>query len=105
MKKLAKAQKNVGLANNQLSELNQLLRGFNDKLNQTNLELAETSLLKEIYIGCYMDQCSIYIGKMEEYSQWEVKPDKKYFIELFRVSKNKIIGGGNYFGKLWGRNE
>lgn len=69
MKKLAKAQENVKLANNQLSELNQQLRGFNDKLNKTNLELAETSLLKEIYIGRYMDQCSIYIGKMEEYSQ------------------------------------
>ena len=50
-------------------DLNQQLQGFNAKLNQTNLELAETSLLKEIYIGRYMDQCSIYIGKMEEYSQ------------------------------------
>ncbi len=69
MKKLAKAQRNVELANNQLSELNQQLQGFNNKLNQTNLELAETSLLKEIYIGRYMDQCSVYIGKMDEYSQ------------------------------------
>ena len=69
MKKLAKAQKNVELANNKLSELNQQLQGFNNKLNQTNLELAETSLLKEIYIGRYMDQCSVYIGKMDEYSQ------------------------------------
>jgi hypothetical protein len=69
MKKLAKAQRNVELANNQLSELNQQLQGFNSKLNQTNLELAETSLLKEIYIGRYMDQCSVYIGKMDEYSQ------------------------------------
>lgn len=25
------------------------------------------------------------------------KPDKKYFIELFRISKNQIIWGGNYF--------
>jgi len=25
-------------------------------------------------------------------------PDKKYFTELFRVSKNQIIWGGNYFG-------
>lgn len=69
MKKLAKAQKNVELANNKLSELNQQLQGFNNKLNQTNIELAETSLLKEIYIGRYMDQCSVYIRKMDEYSQ------------------------------------
>jgi site-specific DNA-methyltransferase (adenine-specific) len=25
-------------------------------------------------------------------------PDKKYFDELFRISKNQIIWGGNYFG-------
>lgn len=69
MNKLAKAQKNVEQANHQLSIANQQLQGFNTALNQTNSALAETSLLKEIYIGRYMDQCSIYIGKMEEYSQ------------------------------------
>ena len=28
---------------------------------------------------------------------WDIKPPKKYFDELFRVSKNQIIFGGNYF--------
>jgi site-specific DNA-methyltransferase (adenine-specific) len=28
---------------------------------------------------------------------WDIKPDSKYFKELFRVSKNQIIWGGNYF--------
>ena len=28
---------------------------------------------------------------------WDVKPNKKYFNELFRISKNQIIWGGNYF--------
>ena len=28
-------------------------------------------------------------------------PDDRYFSELFRVSKNQIIWGGNYFGVLW----
>ena len=40
---------------------------------------------------------------MDEYSQWDVKPDDEYFNELFRVSKNQIIWGGNYFGQLWTR--
>ena len=40
---------------------------------------------------------------MDEYSQWDVKPDDEYFNELFRVSKNQIIWGGNYFGQLWAR--
>ena len=28
---------------------------------------------------------------------WDIKPPKEYFNELFRVSKNHIIWGGNYF--------
>jgi site-specific DNA-methyltransferase (adenine-specific) len=30
-------------------------------------------------------------------SEWDILPDKKYFNELFRISKNQIIWGGNYF--------
>jgi site-specific DNA-methyltransferase (adenine-specific) len=29
--------------------------------------------------------------------KWDVLPDKKFFDELFRVSKNQIIWGANYF--------
>ena len=28
---------------------------------------------------------------------WDIAPNKEYFDELFRVSKNQIIQGGNYF--------
>lgn len=28
---------------------------------------------------------------------WDIAPDSSYFTELFRVSKNQIIWGGNYF--------
>ena len=40
---------------------------------------------------------------MKEYSKWDIKPNEDYFNELFRVSKNQIIWGGNYFGQLWVR--
>lgn len=30
-------------------------------------------------------------------SRWDIKPTRKYFDELKRVSKNQIIWGGNYF--------
>lgn len=30
-------------------------------------------------------------------STWDVRPDSEYFSELFRVSKNQVIFGGNYF--------
>jgi hypothetical protein len=67
MKKLAHAQKEISLANTKLSVLNKELNEINERLNQTNATLAEASLLKEIYIGRYMDQCSDYIAKLEEY--------------------------------------
>jgi site-specific DNA-methyltransferase (adenine-specific) len=31
------------------------------------------------------------------YGHWDIAPDEEYFKELFRVSKNQIIWGGNYF--------
>ena len=30
-------------------------------------------------------------------NDWDIAPKKEYFNELFRVSKNQIIWGGNYF--------
>lgn len=46
-----------------------------------------------------------YKFNMDEYSKWDIKPNDEYFNELFRVSKNQIIWGGNYFGQLWTRCE
>jgi len=42
---------------------------------------------------------------MEEYKKWDIRPKEEYFKELFRVSKNQIIWGGNYFSQLWLRSE
>ncbi|MFV8368861.1 DUF6377 domain-containing protein [Flavobacterium sp. LB2R40] len=67
MKKLSKAKQDLSLANGKLSELNTELKTFNETLNETNYTLSEANLLKEIYIGRYMDQCSDYIGKLDEY--------------------------------------
>ncbi|MFV8358131.1 DUF6377 domain-containing protein [Flavobacterium sp. XS1P32] len=67
IKKVSKAKQDLSLANSKLSELNTELNIFNEKLNETNYTLTEANLLKEIYIGRYMDQCSDYIGKLDEY--------------------------------------
>jgi site-specific DNA-methyltransferase (adenine-specific) len=38
--------------------------------------------------------------KAYEFKGWDTKPpDKKYFNEVFRISKNQIIFGANYFTK------
>ncbi|CAM2851084.1 DUF6377 domain-containing protein [Flavobacterium frigoris] len=67
MKKLKIAQKDLNVANTQLSELNVALHAINLRLKETNSTLTEANLVKEIYIGKYMDQCSDYIGKLEAY--------------------------------------
>ena len=37
-----------------------------------------------------------------ENKEWDKEiPSNKYFAELFRISKNQIVWGGNYFGYLW----
>jgi site-specific DNA-methyltransferase (adenine-specific) len=33
----------------------------------------------------------------DEFESWDVAPTQEYFKELFRISKNQIIWGGNYF--------
>lgn len=33
----------------------------------------------------------------KKFKSWDIRPNKEYFDELFRVSKNQIIWGGNYF--------
>ena len=38
----------------------------------------------------------------EQHREWNVAPNDDYFKELFRVSKNQIIWGGNYFPFIWG---
>ncbi|MBW4359093.1 DUF6377 domain-containing protein [Flavobacterium taihuense] len=69
MKKLSKAKSDLVLANDKLSELNDELNTFNEKLNLSNNTLTEANFLKEIYIGRYMDQCSDYLGKLDEYQR------------------------------------
>lgn len=43
------------------------------------------------------------LAKRRDYrkqADWDKKPDKEYFTELFRVAKRKIIWGGNYFSDM-----
>lgn len=67
MKRLAIARKNLNEANLQLHHLNNELSDTNTQLNATNKTLLEANLIKEEYIGRYMDQCSVYIDKLDDY--------------------------------------
>ena len=39
----------------------------------------------------------VFNREEKKFNQWDRSPSKEYFDELFRVSKNQIIFGGNYF--------
>jgi len=67
MKKLALTRKHLSIANEQLSNLNKELSLTNQQLKATNNTLGEANIIKEEYIGRYMDQCSVYIDKLDEY--------------------------------------
>jgi len=48
-------------------------------------------------------ETSILNFRMEsQEKEWNTAPNDEYFTELFRVSKNQIIWGGNYFPFIWG---
>jgi hypothetical protein len=67
MRKLSAARKELSIANEQLNNLNHELSSTNNQLNHTNETLVEANLIKEEYIGRYMDQCSLYIDKLDGY--------------------------------------
>ncbi|NDV46721.1 hypothetical protein D0T49_06635 [Paludibacter sp. 221] len=58
--KLAKARRH-------LSETNTRLKSLNDDMVRTNNALSEANLLKETYIGEFLNICSVYIKKLEKY--------------------------------------
>lgn len=49
-------------------------------------------------ISGYTDGCRMN-KLMREMKEWDIRPNFEYFISLFRVSKNVIMWGGNYFTK------
>ncbi len=74
MKRVARIRKELYRTNIKLNELNESLQISNEQLHQTNdklthvnLELSETNLVKETYLGKFIDLCSNYIDKLDNY--------------------------------------
>lgn len=67
MRRIARARKETEEAYHQLNKLTEELKASNEKLSEANNAIAEISELKEVYIGRYMDQCLVYIEKLDSY--------------------------------------
>jgi len=74
IKKLTTAKKNLQMVNEDLNHLNAELNKLNDEmtsvnnvLNITNNELSESNKIKEVYIGRFIELCSVYINKIDDF--------------------------------------
>ena len=67
MKRVAASRREIRRVNKELKKLNDELQQVNKRLKDANHDIAESSYLKEAYIGRYMDWCSVYLEKMNEY--------------------------------------
>lgn len=66
-RKLAKAQKEILLINTRLNELNNALSQANEAQRRTNLSLAEANYIKEMFIGNFLEICTYYIDKFQNF--------------------------------------
>lgn len=67
MKKGQNFSRKLKEINEELSELNRKLSSTNEELKKRNLEVAEANLIKEEYIAYFLDACSSYIVKLDDY--------------------------------------
>lgn len=99
MKRLALAKREIMQANIQLKTLNEELQDVNTRLSvsnsrlqETNDKLAEVNYIKEAYIGRFLDLCSMYIGKLDNYRRsLNKKAMNGQTEELFRELKSNQL--------------
>ncbi|ADY52188.1 transcriptional regulator [Pseudopedobacter saltans DSM 12145] len=75
--------------NEELNSLNQKLHDINEELKKKNHQVAEANHIKEEYIGYFLDVCSKYIDKLDNYRKMVYKKmqDRQYE-SLLKISKD-----------------
>lgn len=68
-KKVEDARQSVSDINTKLANLNADLQTANERLLAANNSIKENSYLKEEYIAQYMNQCALYIDKIDRYQK------------------------------------
>ena len=93
MKRIARIRKELYRTNVKLNELNQSLQESNIQLLEVNNKLSETNRVKEAYLGKFIDLCSNYIEKLDNYRRHLKKTANSGKIEeLFKsLSSSQFI--------------
>jgi len=82
-----------------LKEINAELALFNDKLHVVNtelktrnLEVAEANHIKEEYIAYFLDECSKYIVKLDNYRKMvNKKVQERQYDELYKITRDNSL--------------
>lgn len=86
---ITKRQKETNL---ELNSLNQKLHNMNKELHKINYEVVEANHIKEEYIGYFLDQCSKYIEKLDNFRKMVNKKIQTKEIEsLYRTTKSNEL--------------
>ncbi|MFV0417205.1 MAG: DUF6377 domain-containing protein [Dysgonomonas sp.] len=92
MRKGIKTAKRQEETNLELNSLNQKLHHMNDELKKINFEVTEANHIKEEYIGYFLDQCSMYINKLDEYRKMvNKKLQDRQIDNLYKITKNSEL--------------
>ncbi|MDR2929273.1 MAG: DUF6377 domain-containing protein [Cytophagaceae bacterium] len=90
MRKLSRARRSLFEANEKLNVLNHDLQETNHRMEEVNKNLLESNHLKEEYLGRYLDQCSDYLDKLENFrKQLDRMASTGKVDELYKMIKSK----------------
>lgn len=64
---LEKANDELNILNVELNNANSELHNLNQQLNILNIDLSDSNKIKEVYIGRFIELCSVYINKIDDF--------------------------------------
>ena len=92
MKKVQAISHKLKDINGELESFNAKLHSMNNELKARNLEVAEANHIKEEYIAYFLDQCSKYIVKLDNYRKMVYKKlNEKQYDELLKTTRDNTL--------------
>lgn len=89
MRKISAIREELVNTNARLVKLNGEISETNNLLQERNIQLSESNHIKEEYIAHFLDLCSTYINKLEDYQKsLQKKAMNKQLDELFKMLRS-----------------